>query len=195
MDLVSSVIGRLATWGFTTSGALRLSRAIGFAAAASLVLLASAGITGCQRASLLLEYTFESPEAVAGAVLRAFDAGDRGALEALSLTEHEFRKLVWPKLPASRPGRNIPWDYVWKDLHGKSAMQMQARLNEWQREDGVAVVRVEFAGDTTEYETYRVRRKSVVVLRTSAGQEMRQRWFGSVIEQDGRYKIFSYVVD
>jgi hypothetical protein len=160
-----------------------------------LVLFLSAGLTGCQRAGVLLEHTFESPEAVAAAVWRAFNAGDRAALEALSLTEHEFRKLVWPKLPVSRPGRNVPWDYVWKDLRGKSVMQMQARLNEWPGGNDATIARVEFTGDTTDYETHRVRRRSVVILRDGAGQETRQRWFGSVIEQKGRYKVFSYVVD
>jgi hypothetical protein len=192
MDVVSPEVRGQRVRGFTVSGAPR--RVLGLAAIVSLALLMSAGLTGCQRVRLL-EHTLESPEAVAGAVLRAFNAGDRAALETLSLTEHEFRKLVWPKLPASRPGRNIPWDYVWKDLHGKSAMQLTARLNEWQREDGGTVMRVEFAGDTSDYETYRVRRKSVVVLKTAAGEETRARWFGSIIEQDGRYKVFSYVVD
>jgi hypothetical protein len=123
------------------------------------------------------------------------DARDINALKALAVTEHEFRKMVWPRLPAARPGRNIPWDYVWNDLHGKSTMQLQARLNEWQRLADESVARVEFAGDTTDYETFRVRRKSVVVLRSPAGVETRHRMFGSIIEEGGRYKVFSYVVD
>jgi hypothetical protein len=103
--------------------------------------------------------------------------------------------MVWPKLPAAKPGRNIPWDYVWNDLHGKSNMQLQARVNEWQRAGDGAVARVEFTGETTDYETFRVRRKSVVVLRTPDGGEINHRLFGSIIEASGRYKVFSYVVD
>jgi hypothetical protein len=162
----------------------------------SVVLLAmSAAVTGCGR-SPVLEQTFDSPEAVAQAVLRGLDARDLNALKTLTVTEHEFRKMVWPKLPAARPGRNIPWDYAWNDLHGKSTMQLQARINEWQRiDDDRAVARVEFTGETTDYETFRVRRKSVVVLRTPAGAETRHRLFGSIIEERGRYKVFSYVVD
>lgn len=194
MDLVPSALDRLARRDFATGEVPWPARARRTVAAATLILLVSVGLTGCQRPSLL-EHTLASPEAVAAAVLRAFNAGDRAALEALSLTKHEFRKLVWPKLPASRPGRNIPWDYVWNDLHGKSAMQMQARLHEWQRAEAGSIVRVEFSGERTDYETYRVSRKSIVVLKTADGQETRARWFGSIIEQDGRYKVFSYVVD
>jgi hypothetical protein len=174
---------------------LEVPRRIGMLVAVPAVLLAiGASVTGCRR-SPILEQTFDSPEAVAQAVLRGLDARDINALKAMAVTEHEFRKMVWPKLPAAKPGRNIPWDYVWNDLHGKSTMQLQARVNQWQRIDGSAVARVEFSGETTDYETFRVRRKSVVVLRTPVGGESRHRLFGSIIEEGGRYKVFSYVVD
>jgi hypothetical protein len=163
-------------------------------AALRILLACSVIVTGCRRAPIL-EQTFDSPEAVARAVLKGLDARDVNALNALALTEHEFRRMVWPKLPAAKPGRNLSWDYVWKDLHGKSVMQLQARANEWPRGGDGAVLKVEFAGETTDYETFRVRRKSVVVVRTADGVESRQRLFGSMIEEAGRYKVFSYVVD
>lgn len=155
----------------------------------------AAGTIGCHQPPLLLAHTLESPEAVARAVLKGLNARDVAGLQELALTEHEFRKLVWPKLPAARPGRNIPWDYVWKDLNGKSGMQLQARLHEWQPSAEGTVVKVEFTGETTDYETFRVRRKSAVTIRTPDGQETRHRLFGSIVEQGGRYKVFSYVVD
>jgi hypothetical protein len=40
-----------------------------------------------------------------------------------------------------------------------------------------------------------VHRESVVLARFPDGSERRVRVFGSVLEQDGRYKVFSYVVD
>jgi hypothetical protein len=165
-----------------------------FAAALSMLLACGVMMTGCRRAAVL-EQTFDSPEAVARAVLQGLEARDINALKALAVTEHEFRKMVWPKLPAATPGRNIPWDYVWNDLHGKSNMQLQARVNEWPGHVEGSVAKVEFVGETTDYETFRVRRKSVVVLRSPAGSESRHRIFGSLIEEAGRYKVFSYVVD
>ena len=54
---------------------------------------------------------------------------------------------------------------------------------------------VRFQGDTTDYETYRIYRKTVLTLRDGSGQEIQARLFGSMIEQNGRYKVFSYVVD
>jgi hypothetical protein len=181
--------------GARDSRVLEVPRRLRMVVAGWAILLAiGAAAPGCGRLPVL-EQTFDSPEAVAQAVLRGLDARDINALKALAVTEHEFRKMVWPKLPAAKPGRNIPWDYVWNDLHGKSTMQLQARVNEWQRIDQGAVAKVEFSGEMTDYETFRVRRKSVVVLRTPAGGESRHRLFGSVIEEGGRYKVFSYVVD
>jgi hypothetical protein len=176
------------------AGVSRGLRMLMLAAAPAVLIVAAAVVAGCGQPPVL-EQTFESPEAVARAVLRGLDARDANALKALAVTEHEFRKMVWPKLPAARPGRNIPWDYVWNDLHGKSTMQLQARVNQWERPVDGAVTRVEFTGETTDYETFRVRRQSVVVLRTAAGGESRLRLFGSIIEESGRYKVFSYVVD
>lgn len=160
------------------------------------LLLASGAVPliGCRQPGPF-EQTLESPEAVARAVMKGLDARDIAGLQKLAISEHEFRKFVWPKLPASRPGRNIPWDYVWNDLHSKSDMQLQARVHEWRPHVGATVVKVEFTGETTDYETFRVRRKSAVTIRTPDGGETRHRLFGSIVEQDGRYKVFSYVTD
>jgi hypothetical protein len=144
--------------------------------------------------SVPLTNTFESPDAVGRAVLRGLAARDVEGLSALAVGEDEFRELVWPKLPTSRPGRNIPWDYAWKDLHSKSRLQLLARSQEW-KDRGFELVSVRFQGDTTDYETYRIYRKTVLTLRDRTGQETQARLFGSMIEQNGRYKVFSYVVD
>lgn len=173
-----------------------LPASLGVATFLGALLLASGVVPliGC-RQPVLFEHTLESPEGVARAVLKGFNSRDIAGLQQLAITEHEFRKFVWPKLPASRPGRNIPWDYVWNDLQGKSTMQLQARVHEWQPLVGAIVVDVEFTGETTDYETFRVRRKSAVTIRTPDGNETRHRLFGSIVEQDGRYKVFSYVAD
>jgi hypothetical protein len=144
--------------------------------------------------SVRLTHTFESPEAVARAVLSGLATRDAEILSTLAVTEDEFRYLVWPKLPTSRPGRNIPWDYAWKDLHSKSRLQLLGRTREW-RDQGFELVRIRFQGETTDYETYRIYRKSVLTVRDRTGQETQVRLFGSLIEQNGRYKVFSYVVD
>jgi len=136
----------------------------------------------------------ESPEAVAGAVVRGFADRNLEALQELAVTEAEFRLVVWPKLPASRPERNLPFEYVWKDLAAKSEDNLRARLAKWE-DRGFVLVSLLFKGGVTDYGTYKVHRDTELRLRDKDGREETGRLFGSIIEYQGRFKIFSYVVD
>ncbi len=143
---------------------------------------------------LRLAPTLESPSAVASAVVEGLRSGDLNRLRQLALTENEFHMLVWPKLPASRPERNVPWDYAWNDLATKSDANLRARLSGWQ-DRGYTVVTVAFSGGVTDYGAFRVHRDSVLTLRDGEGNVSNGRLLGSMIEQAGRFKVFSYVVD
>ena len=50
-------------------------------------------------------------------------------------------------------------------------------------------------GEATPYRTYTVHRNSTFVVRAPDGQQVDVRLCGSMIEQGGRWKVFSYVVD
>lgn len=131
--------------------------------------------------------------AVARDVLAAFAAGDRPALEALTLSEQEFRDHVWPDLPAARPERRLPFAYVWGDLKQKSDAGLGASLARLRgRRFTLVDVRV---GGETRYGRSRVHRESVLVVRNGDGGTEELDVFGSLIEQGGRWKVFSYVVD
>jgi hypothetical protein len=141
-----------------------------------------------------LEGTQESVFALAGAILAAIEADEFDALMSLRVSEAEFYHLVWPQLPSARPERNLSWDYVWRDLDQKSRNSARRTL---QRHEGrpYRLIRVEFAGETTDYETYRVHRDARVVVEDASGEIRALDLFGSVIEMGGRYKAFSFVVD
>lgn len=126
--------------------------------------------------------------------MRGLADRDSGALRLLAITEAEFRDLVWPKLPASRPERNLPLDYVWKDLAAKSDANLRARLAGWQ-DRGFVLVSLTFNGGVENYGTFAVHRDTVLLLRDGDGKEQTGRLFGSIIEHKGRFKVFSYVVD
>jgi hypothetical protein len=124
-------------------------------------------------------------------VLDALARRDRAALAALALNETEFRDHVWPQLPAARPERNLPFSYVWGDLRQKSAQAMSGVLA---REGGkrYELIGVRFADDT-DYRTYRVHREATLRVRDGSGEEMDLRVCGSMLEQQGEWKVFSYV--
>jgi hypothetical protein len=142
-----------------------------------------------------LEPSYDSPNAVAQAVVDGMSRKDVAELSRLAVTEDEFRDLVWPRQPGSRPERNLPWTYVWRDLAAKSRGQLLARVSEWPAQGRLTVEQVTFDGETTDYDTYRVFRASRLTLRDATGRLITARIFGSIIEQRGRFKVFSYVVD
>lgn len=140
-----------------------------------------------------LENTFDSPEAVSEAVLSALEAGDYETLRSYALSEAEFRLIVWPELPASRPERNVPLSYAWRDLNQKATNRLRG-LVATRGGHRYELVRVEFEGETTSYESFKVHRDSRLVVRNEQGTVESVRFFGSIIEREGRYKLFSYNV-
>jgi hypothetical protein len=154
--------------------------------AISLVIVAAAG---CSRPPLA--NTRQSPEALAAAVVEAIARGDRARLEGFALTEQEFRDHVWPSLPAARPERNLPFSYVWGDLRQKSQQALAATLAA-HAGASYEVVAVTF-DEVSEYGRYRVHRRATLHVRDGSGQTRPLQVCGSMIEQDGAWKVFSYV--
>ena len=141
-----------------------------------------------------LSGTYESVEALADEVLRAIGANDAGALERVALTADEFRDHVWPYLPSAGPERNVPFDFVWSRLRRNSDGYLHQTLAQYGGQD-LTLAGVEFSGDTSDYGPVRVYRETWLRVRDAEGIESTVRFFGSSIEQNGRYKVFSYVVD
>ena len=179
-------------------GAAPLRGATNPAVAAFVVLIASAVLfasLGAWRARPTpLANTAASPETLAETVIAAMRAGDLDRLRVLALTEDEFRAHVWPALPAARPERNVPFEFVWERLQQNSESHLRhtaAGLGEAPLE----LRGVRFSGDTTEYGDVIVHRGTQIVVAAADGTDHVIRLFGSMIEQDGAWKVFSYVVD
>jgi hypothetical protein len=156
----------------------------------ALAALLAAG-AACSQAGL--PHAEASGDALARAVLTALHDRDVDRLRALALTESEFRDVVWPELPAARPERNLTADYVWADLHAKSEAGLR-RVVADHGGQALTFVRLDVAGETTQYRSYVVRRDAVIVARDGEG-ERRLRLFGSIIERGGGVKVFSYIAD
>ena len=141
-----------------------------------------------------LANTYESADQLVRAVLAAFASRDNARLRALALDEEEFRRIVWPALPAARPERNLPFSYVWGDLQQKSDNRLRANLGV----HGGRTYRLQsitFSGGVTEYPGFRVHREALLTVRDSAGNEHEIRLFGSAIERVGDWKVFSFNAD
>ncbi len=127
-------------------------------------------------------------------MLDGVERRDAGRLRSLALGEHEFRKWVWPHLPAGRPEVNMPFDYFWKDLSRKSDASLASTLAEFGGQR-LTLRRVEFGGATSDYGPFRVSREARLTVADGQGLERRIQVCGSMIEAGGRWKLFSHVVD
>jgi hypothetical protein len=149
--------------------------------------------SGCSRPTLG-EPTFESDEALARAVLDGIARKDGDGLLRLSVTEDEFEELVWPTLPVSRPEVGMPIAYVWQDTRSKSRNHLIQTLAKFGGQR-YQLARLQFDGPTTDHGTYTVSRETSLFVRDDRGRERKLQLFGSIIRQQGRSKVFSYIVD
>jgi hypothetical protein len=142
-----------------------------------------------------LSYAFDSPDSLAKAFLDALYQKDVETLKRFALNEEEFRHHVWPELPVSQLKKPLPFEYGWADLHQKSINSLKRTYARYGGKQ-LTFIRLEFEEGTTSYETYVVHRDARVVVKDEeAGREARLDLFGSIMEKNGRFKLFSYVTD
>ena len=153
---------------------------------------AALAAAACNRPPALAN-SYATPEALAASVMDALAARDRERLDAIALSEREFRDHVWPELPAAKPERNLPFSFVWRDLRQKSRAALSQTLKE-HGERRYHVERVTFAANTR-YASYTVHREATVHVRDALNSTRAMRVCGSMFEKQGRWKVFSYVVD
>jgi hypothetical protein len=156
------------------------------------VLSSAAAAVGCGPTPL--SDAQPSAEALARVVMAAVERRDEAALRRLAISEDEFRDRVWPSLPAARPERNMPMSYVWGDLRQKSDGGLRSVLAEHGGQR-YTFEKIRFAGETTDYAAFRVHREAVFVVRRGSDGPIELRLCGSMLESDGAWKIFSFVVD
>lgn len=173
-----------------------LSRRISPLAAvrAVLAIAGAAALAAACSAPPPLAETSASADDVMRQVLAALAQADRARLEALAISESEFKDHVWEHLPSARPERNLPMSYVWGDLRQKSNAGLARAL---ESVDGRALefVSVRFAEPPRSYGPFAVHGGTTVVVRGPDGTTEDLRVCGSLIEKDGRWKVFSYVID
>jgi len=133
-----------------------------------------------------------SVEALAGSVAGAVARNDRQALERLCVSREEYAAHVWPALHI---GKVKEWQaqqgFVWKQHHMRSDSGLSLVLDRFGGRP-CTVLKTVFKEKATEYEGIRVHGGAAVRLRDAGGAERESRLFGSVIEKNGYYKVFSY---
>lgn len=140
-----------------------------------------------------LAHSAESAEALARNFLDALAVADIPALKRTRISKDEFTWYVWPELPASRLP-NVTSDFAWSQATLNSLSGLGGLLNQYSHRR-FELVGIRFAGGTKDYPSYRVHYDSRVTVRDESGHEYELKLFGSMLEMDGRFKLFSHVID
>lgn len=133
-----------------------------------------------------------SPEDLARRFLVSLASDDLRGMRELRITKQEFCEFVFPELPASKTP-NVSCDWVWEQATLKSMAGMKRMLdgNQGKQYD---LVSIRFA-EAEQYASFRVLENPVATVKDESGATSEVRLFGSMLEMDGQYKLFSFVVD
>lgn len=137
-----------------------------------------------------MDNSFSSAEAVTERFLSALRAGDVEIMEKIAADREEFESLLWPHLPASKPGTNLTPEFVWKQSQIQSLAGLRETINRFQETD-IELVRVELSGEIRDYGELRLFMEPEVVVSVE-GRERKVQLFGALMMLDGEYKIYSY---
>lgn len=111
------------------------------------------------------------------------------SLMAFSINESEFRDILWPEFPQSRPATGLRFEDGWQVLHARLLNGNNSALVD-QGGRPCEFVRFEVESVTT-YKNFKLHNGVTLVTRNAAGELERQAWLRSVAERKGRFKIYS----
>lgn len=134
-----------------------------------------------------------SPEAVTREFLKALAAKDITKLRQLRITKDEFCQFVWPELPSSKI-QNLSCDFAWD----QATLRSEGRLYDLLSRHGgkrYEMVSVRFPKGVDTYPGYKILKETQLVIKDESGSQQEVRLFGSMLEMNGQFKLFSFVMD
>lgn len=122
-------------------------------------------------------------------VLRALEERDAGALQALRVTESEYKEHVFPEFPEAKG--TIPADFHWFHLNVRSWNGIEEAVR---RYGGLRFELLDVlpAKGVTKYATYELWNKVELVVGLPDGSIDQIRVFGSLVHMDGVWKILGF---
>ena len=133
----------------------------------------------------------ETPEQLGQAIVEALNAQSEEDLHRLRVDQEQYEKELWPEFPSSRPELNFTAEFAWGNMNKKCLVG----VTKWVRLYGgknYEFVRIQFNRPIQSYDTFTLRRGTLLTVRTPDGNERELRILGSVVEKDNYYRLLSY---
>lgn len=138
-----------------------------------------------------LRHAAPSREALVRQFLTAVSQSDTATLNALVLDRAEFAYLYYPSSAMSRPPYEAPPQLLWGQILASSnegLPKVLARATGESIQPGALT-----CADSVSVEgENRLHQQCTMALRFGSGAPVTARWFGTIIERDGRFKFIGY---
>ena len=123
-------------------------------------------------------------------VCHALDHETADSLFMLTVNADEFRDILWPEFPMSRPATGITWQDGWLFLYGRLHQGSAHAIRDYGGH-GYQFVRFDQADSTLRYKNFKLHNGMVLVAKDESGKTEEFHWLRSVAERKGRFKIYS----
>lgn len=130
-----------------------------------------------------------SVKALAEAILGALHTERADSMLKLSVTQDEFRVILWPEFPQSRPATGLLWEDAWPVLYGRLNGGSLAAVREYGGHV-YTLSRVETTS-ITPYRNFKLHNGVTLVAKDDTGREVRFTGVRAIAERRGRFKIYS----
>jgi len=147
-------------------------------------------VAGCGKRQTRLAGTSGSPEEVCRRALEALKHNDTLGLQRLRLTEFEHDSLLVPQMPASPAGLERDMDMAWRLLDQRSIKGIRRAMEDYGGRR-FSLVKVRFTKPEERFGHLVAHKGTEVTVRDSSGVELVLPIFGSILEDNGRYKLVS----
>jgi hypothetical protein len=124
------------------------------------------------------------------AVCWALHHTDRDTLLKLCVSVQEFKDILWPEFPQSRPATGLQWDDAWKILYARQHAGCMHALRDYGGHY-YQFLRFQPIESLGVYRNFKLHSHLVLVTKDDTGQIQEWHWLRSVAERNGRFKIYS----
>ena len=124
------------------------------------------------------------------AVLRQLHRNKTDSLmTSYCVTDTEFKEILWPEFPQSRPVTGIQWDDAWRILWAR----LHAGMNHGVRDFGDHVYQfVSFKSDSVEkFKNFTLYHRMKLVAKDDEGKVREMLWIRTIVGRKGRFKVYS----
>jgi hypothetical protein len=132
-----------------------------------------------------------SASQLAMVLLDCINRDDYMGLRAVQISFDEFRDILWPEFPQSRPATHVKAEDAWEVLLHSSVTGARRALGEWAGQD-LTFEGLSFEKGWTPYANFNLYLGVRIHARTRAGEVVEIKYADGFVERNGQWKVYIY---